>query len=233
MSINNINPRGGTGVIHDGLRRYMIGVFNKMFMALCLTGVVSALCVSSEQILSFMTGGFHLVLVLATLGIVIYLSARINKMASDTANSLFWVYAALVGAMLSPLFAIYTGESIANAFFMTAIFFGSMSLVGYTTKKDLTSLGTFMLVGLICLVITSIVNVFFIKSSGLEIGLSALCVIIFCGLTAYDVQKIKMFYNPSDPAEVSAKKSILGALSLYLDFLNMFLALLRLFGNRR
>ena len=219
-------------VMGDGLRKYMISVYNKMFMALCLTGAVSFVCISNPNILQFMMGGFSIFLMIATFGIVIYLSARINKIDSEKAKALFWLYSALLGAFLSPLFVIYTGESIANAFFMTAIFFGGMSLYGYITKKDLTGVGSFMTVGLFAVIITSIVNIF-LQSSGLQTGLSALCVIIFCGLTAYDVQKIKAFYNPSIDEETLKKRAILGSLSLYLDFINLFLALLRLFGNRR
>lgn len=222
----------GQVLMSDGLRKYMISVYNKMFMALCLTGLVSFACASNPDILAFMTGGFSFILMLATFGIVIYLSARINKIDSEKAKALFWLYAALLGAFLSPIFVLYTGASIANAFFTTAIFFGGMSLYGYTTKKDLTAVGSFMTIGLFAVIITSVVNIF-LKSSALQVGLSALCVIIFCGLTAYDVQKIKEFYNEAYDEETLKKRAILGALSLYMDFINLFLALLRLFGDRR
>lgn len=217
----------------NGLRKYMISVFNRMFLALGLTGIVSYLCASSPQVLAFMAGGFSIVLMLATFGIVIYLSARFNKIDSEKANALFWIYAALLGAFLSPLCMAYTGESIANAFFTTAVFFGSLSLYGYTTKKDLTSVGSFMTIGLFAIIITSFVNVFFLKSSALQLGLSALCVIVFCGLTAHDVQKIKNIYDEALDHENLKKIAILGALSLYMDFINLFLALLRLLGDRK
>jgi FtsH-binding integral membrane protein len=130
------------------------------------------------------------------------------------------------------MLAMYTGESIANSFFMSAVFFGGMSLYGYVTKKDLTGVGSFMIVGLFAVIITSLVNLF-LKSSGLQMGLSALTVIIFCGLTAYDVQKIKTFYSEALDEETLKKRAIIGSLSLYLDFINLFLSLLRLLGNRR
>ncbi len=228
----NFQTKSAT-IIDEGLRQYMRAVFTRMFLALCMTGVVAALCTSSPAILGFMSGGMSMLLMLATFGIVLYMSVRINKISTDTANGLFWLYSALIGAFLSPLFAIYTGESIANCFFMTATFFGGMSLLGYTTKKDLTSLGSFMFVGLICLIITSFINIFFLKSSSLQLGLSALTILIFAGLTAFDVQKIKQFYNPNEPVEIAGKRAILGALSLYMDFINMFLAMLRLLGDRK
>lgn len=229
----NSNVQTGPILIDNGLRKYMRSVFNRMFVGLCITGLVSFLCISSPETLNFMAGGFSMLLMLLTFGIVIYISARINKIAPDTANSLFFIYSALIGAFLSPLFVMYTGASVANCFFMTAAFFGGMSLLGYTTKKDLTSVGSFMFVGLICLVITSFVNMLFLKSSMLQLGLSALTLIIFAGLTAFDVQKIKHFYNPNEPADISSKRAILGALNLYMDFINMFLAMLRIFGDRR
>ena len=219
-------------IMGDGLRKYMISVYNKMFLALCLTGLVAFICSTSPEILAFMSGGFSIILMIATFAIVIYISARINKIDSEKASGLFWIYSALLGVFLSPLFAIYTGESIANSFFMTAIFFGGMSLYGYTTKKDLTNVGSFMRVGLFTVIISSIVNLF-LKSSVIQIGLSALCIIIFAGLTAFDVQKIKSFYDLNLDEETLKKRAVIGALSLYLDFINMFLSILRFLGDRR
>ena len=216
----------------NGLRKYMTSVFNKMFLALCLTGIVSYICTMNEQLLAVLSRGVGVILTIATFGIVIYITARIHKIATDTANALFWIYSALTGASLSPLFFVYTGESIASAFFTTAIFFGSMSAYGYITKKDLSGVGSFMTVGLISIIIASLVNIF-LKSSLVQMGLSVLSIIVFCGLTAYDIQKIKSFYNPSDDADVNAKRGVIGALSLYLDFLNIFLSLLRLLDNRK
>lgn len=219
-------------IMENGLQKYMISVYNRMFFALCLTGAVAFICSMNPEILAFMAGGFSIVLMIATFAIVFYISARINRLTADKAGSLFWLYSALLGAFLSPLFAIYTGESLANSFFMTAIFFGGMSLYGYVTKRDLTGVGSFMTVGLFAVIISSIVNLF-LKSSALQIGLSALCIVIFSGLTAYDVQKIKRFYDSSLDSESLSKRAVIGALSLYLDFINMFLAMLRFLGDRR
>ncbi|MDR0942194.1 MAG: Bax inhibitor-1/YccA family protein [Holosporales bacterium] len=230
--MSNGNFGSGPILAGDGVRKYMTLVYNKMFLALCLTGAVSFVCALNADVLAFLAGGFSILLILATIGIVIYISARINKIDSEKAKGLFWLYSALIGASLSPIFAAYTGESIANAFFMAALFFGGMSLYGYVTKKDLTGVGSFMIVGLWTVVISSIVNIF-LQSSGLQIGLSALSVMIFCGLTAYDVQKIKEFYNETLDEETLKKRAIIGSLSLYLDFINLFLSLLRLLGNRR
>ena len=216
----------------SGLQKYMMSVYNKMFMALGLTGIVSLVCASNPDVLQFMAGGFSFILMLAMLGIVFYLSAGIRNMDVDRANALFWVYSALVGASISPIFAIYTGESIATSFFTAAMFFGGMSLYGYTTKKDLTVMGSFMIVGLFAIIITSIVNLF-LKSSALQMGLSALSIIVFCGLTAYDIQKIRSFYATSADEETLKKVAVLGALNLYLDFINIFLHLLRFLGKRR
>jgi FtsH-binding integral membrane protein len=230
MNLGSFNK--GSVVLDDKLRLYMRAVFLRMFMALSLTGIVSFICVSSPELLEIMSGGAAL-FGIVTFGIVIYLSTRINKIQATTANTLFWIYSACQGAFLSPLFALYTSASIANAFFMTAIFFGGMSLYGYTTKKDLTRLGSFMTVGLICIIVTTLVNVFILKNSGLQTGLSALTIIVFCGLTAFDVQKIRGFYSFSDNEETLDKKAIFGALALYLDFINIFLHILRFVGDRK
>ncbi|MDR2598264.1 MAG: Bax inhibitor-1/YccA family protein [Holosporales bacterium] len=219
--------------VNEGLRKYMLSVFNKMFMALCLTGGVSFVCGSNPEVVAAMQGGLSTLLFVVTLGIVFYLSSRIGKISPDTAQALFWVYAALVGASISPIIARYTGESIANAFFTSAAFFGGLSLYGYTTSKDLTGIGSFMLTGLIVVILSSFINVFFLHNSLLETGLSVLSVIIFSGLTMYDIQKIKHYYSETQGDEVVAKCSIIGALALYLDFLNLFLALLRIVGNRK
>jgi FtsH-binding integral membrane protein len=211
----------------------MISVFNKMFWALCLTGCVSYVCGASPEILAVLQGGFSMVLFIATLGIVVYLSARINKISSEKAQALFWLYSALVGASISPIIASYTGESIANAFFTSAAFFGGLSIYGYTTTRDLTGVGSFMIVGLIAVIISSFINIIFLKSSALSLGLSAISIIIFGGLTMYDVQKIKNYYDASCDEQTIASRAVIGALNLYLDFLNLFLMLLRFIGNRK
>ncbi|MDR1034530.1 MAG: Bax inhibitor-1/YccA family protein [Holosporales bacterium] len=228
-----MNFTSGPVQVDEGLRKYMLSVFNKMFMALCLTGSVAFICGSKPEIVAAMQGGLSTILFIATLAIVLYLSAKINKLTPEKAQSLFWLYSVFVGASISPIVAIYTGESIANAFFTSAAFFGGLSLYGYTTSKDLTGIGSFMLTGLIVVILSSFINVFFLKSSLLDLGLSVLSVIIFGGLTMYDIQRIKSCYSESYGEEAVARCSVIGALCLYLDFLNLFLALLRIVGNRK
>ena len=214
-----------------GLRAYMIGVFNKMFVALGITSAVSFLIVSNQSLLrTFCSGGVMLLCTVATLALGFILPLRLHKMSVSTANNLLLLYSALMGTFLSPVIAMYAGKSIAMAFFTAATFFGGMSLVGYTTKKDLTSLGTFMFVGLIVVVLSSLVNTFFIKSQGFSLALSALSVVIFMGLTAYDLQNIKKAYSIAPSNEALSKISIFGALQLYLDFINIFIHLLQIFG---
>jgi FtsH-binding integral membrane protein len=225
--------RGGASVIDGGLRKYMISVFNRMFTALCVTGSAALLFSSSPAMLRFMMSGASFLLFIGMLAMVFYITRKINDISVSVASGLFWAFSCVMGASLSPMFVVYTGASLANCFFMTAMFFGGMSLMGYTTKKDLTSVGSFMIVGLICLVVTSLVNSFFLKSGPLQLGLSVIALVIFAGLTAYDIQKIKQLYSSVDDADIVGKKAILGALTLYLDFVNMFVAMLRIFGSRR
>jgi FtsH-binding integral membrane protein len=161
-----------------------------------------------------------------------WMSFGLAKMRASKAQTLFWVFAALMGASLSSIFMVYVGASIARVFFITAGTFAAMSLYGYTTKTDLSKLGSFLMMGLIGIIIASIVNIF-LKSSQMEFIISIIGVLIFVGLTAYDTQKIKDIYYDGGDSEVMAKKSIMGALTLYLDFINLFIMLLRLFGQRR
>jgi FtsH-binding integral membrane protein len=169
---------------------------------------------------------------LAPLGVVLYMSAKINKMAASTAQTTFWVFASLMGISLSSIFLTYTGASITRVFFITSITFGAMSLYGYTTKRDLTKLGSFLMMGLIGIIVASVVNMF-MRSTMMDFVISILGVLIFVGLTAYDTQKIKNMYVASDTGELMGKKAVMGALTLYLDFINLFIMLLRLFGQRR
>jgi FtsH-binding integral membrane protein len=169
---------------------------------------------------------------LAPLGIVMYMSFGISKMSASKAQMAFWIFAALMGASLASIFVVYTQMSIARVFFITAGTFGAMSIYGYTTKKDLTKLGSFLMMGLFGIIIASVVNIF-MKSSMMYFVISILGVLIFVGLTAYDTQKIKNMYLASDSGELMGKKAVMGALTLYLDFINLFLMLLRLFGQRR
>lgn len=168
---------------------------------------------------------------LAPLGFVLALSFGINKMSASTAQMVFWAFAAVMGVSLSTIFLTYTGSSIARVFFISAGAFAGLSLFGYTTKKDLTAMGSFLMMGLIGIILAMIVNIF-LASSALQFTISVIGVLIFAGLTAYDTQRIKSSYYEGDGSETAAKKSLMGALSLYLNFINMFLMLLSLFGNR-
>jgi len=168
---------------------------------------------------------------LAPLGFVFYLSAKINKMSVSAAQTTFWIFSAIMGLSLASIFIQFTGASIARVFFITSGTFAGMSLYGYTTKKDLNKLGGFLIMGLIGIIIASIVNMFF-QSGPMQFAISVIGVLIFVGLTAYDTQKIKNMYLAGDNNEVSGKKSVLGALTLYLDFILMFQFLLMFLGNR-
>ena len=240
-----LNPRGplasrygfGAGAadraaVDEGLRSYMLRVYNYMASGLLLSGIVAWLVASNEQLLYIVHGTpLKWVLIFGTLGMVFFLAARVHAMKASTAQAMFWLYAALNGATLSYVLVAYTGESVARAFVITSATFGAMSLYGYTTKRDLSGWGSFLFMGLIGLIIAGVVNIF-LASSMLAFMISAIGVLVFTGLTAYDTQQIKEMYLESDSAEDASKKSIMGALRLYLDFLNIFLMLLHLFGNR-
>ncbi len=219
----------------SGLRAYMIGIFNKMFMALGLTGAVAFILSTNAQLMSYMlrSSVLSILLLVATFGIAFTLSFRIYKIQVSTANNLFWAFATLTGVSFAPIFVVYTGSSIAMAFFASAALFGGMSLIGYTTRKDLTSLGTFLFVGMIVIMVTSLLNFLFFHNSMLSLVLSAVMVLVFCGLTAYDVQKIKESYSYAPSNEALSKFAVIGAFSLYLDFINLFTHLLRFLGDRK
>ncbi len=230
-------------VIDQGLRSYMLKVYNYMGSALLVTGIValitfkfSVLSLSPLTLTSLgnslYNSGLAWIVMLAPLGVVLYMSFGIRKMSASKAQTTFWIFAALMGLSLSSIFLVYTGTSITRVFFITAGTFGAMSIYGYTTKRDLTKFGSFLMMGLIGIIIASIVNIF-MKSSMMYFVISILGVLIFVGLTAYDTQKIKNMYLSSDSGELMGKKAIMGALTLYLDFINLFIMLLRLFGQRR
>ena len=230
-------------VIDQGLRSYMLKVYNYMGSALLVTGIValitfkfSVLSLSPLTLTSLgnslYNSGLAWIVMLAPLGVVLYMSFGIRKMSASKAQTTFWIFAALMGLSLSSIFLVYTGTSITRVFFITAGTFGAMSIYGYTTKRDLTKFGSFLMMGLIGIIIASIVNIF-MKSSMMYFVISILGVLIFVGLTAYDTQKIKNMYVSSDSGEVIGKKAVMGALTLYLDFINLFIMLLRLFGQRR
>ncbi len=219
-------------VIDEGLRTYMLSVYNYMASGLALTGVVAFFVANTPVLMDAVFGTPLIWLVMfSPLIIVFMLSARIHKMSVVAAQATFWVFATLMGMSLASIFIVYTGTSIARVFFITAGVFGAMSLYGYTTKRDLTGWGSFLFMGLIGVIIASIVNIF-LGSSMLYFAISVIGVLVFTGLTAYDTQKIKEMYVESDASAVATKKAIMGALRLYLDFINLFLMLLRLFGNR-
>ncbi len=216
-----------------GLRAYMLRVYNYMCVALALTGAVAFFVSTSPTLLQAIYGTpLMWVVFLAPLGMVFFLSARIHKMSAGTAQTMFWIFAALVGLSLASIFIVYTGASVARTFFITAGAFAGLSLVGYTTKRDLSGMRTFLFMGVIGLIIAMVVNMF-LGSSGLQLLISVAGVLIFAALTAYDTQQIKLMYYEADSGEVATKKSIIGALKLYLDFLNMFLFLLHILGMAR
>ena len=233
-------------VIDEGLRAYMLKVYNYMTTGLLLTGLIAyffgkASIVTNElgQIIGVTSIGALLfgsplkwVVMLAPLGFVFYLSARINKMSVSSAQITFWIFSAIMGLSLASIFIVYTQASIARVFFISSGTFAAMSLYGYTTKKDLTKLGGFLFMGLIGIIIASLVNLFF-QSSALHFAISVIGVLVFVGLTAYDTQSIKNMYYAGDSESVGGKKALMGALRLYLDFINLFIMLLRLFGQRR
>jgi uncharacterized protein len=217
-----------------GLRSYMQKVYNNMGIALAISGFVSFFVANSPALMQAIFGSpLKWVALLAPLGFVFFLGAKINKIPATTARNYLWIFSGLMGLSLAPIFLAYTGASIAKTFFITASVFGAMSLYGYTTKKDLSSWGSFLIMGLIGLIIASLVNLF-LQSSALDFALSAIGVLIFTGLTAYDTQKIKtMYYQIANSSEAISKAATMGALSLYMDFINLFLMLLRFFGDRR
>ncbi|MCH7487586.1 MAG: Bax inhibitor-1/YccA family protein [Proteobacteria bacterium] len=219
--------------IDVGLRQYMLKVYNFMASGLALTGAVAYGMTLSETAMQLIFGTpLFWVVALAPLGFVFYLSSRMDRIQASTAQTLFWIFSALMGMSLASIFIVYTGTSIARVFFITAGTFAGMSLYGYTTKRDLTGWGSFLFMGLIGIIIASLVNLF-LQSSGLHFVISVIGVLVFVGLTAYDTQKIKNLYSGTDSDEVRDKKAIMGALRLYLDFINLFIMLLHLFGARR
>ena len=218
--------------IDVGLRSYMLRVYNYMCIGLALTGAVAFAASTSGELMNAIHGtALRWVVMLAPLGFVFFLSARIHSMKAATAQTLFWVYAGLMGLSLSYIFLAFTGECIVRVFFITSAAFAGLSLYGYTTKKDLSGFGTFLVMGVIGILIASVVNIF-LESSALHFAISALGVLIFAGLTAYDTQRIKAIYAAGDHSETHEKKAIMGALTLYLDFINMFIFMLQFFGNR-
>ena len=235
-----------TVVMDEGLRAYMLKVYNYMATGVLLTGIIALLSFKMSVVTdpngaivgltefgsAIYLSGLKWIVMLAPLGIVFYMSFGINKMSASRAQTTFWVFAALMVLSLSSILLVYTGLSVTRVFFISSATFGAMSIYGYTTKRDLTKLGSFLMMGLFGIIIASLVNIF-MKSTMMYFVISILGVLIFVGLTAYDTQKIKNMYLVSDSGELMGKKAVMGALTLYLDFINLFIMLLRLFGQRR
>jgi hypothetical protein len=229
-----------------GLRAHMIRVYNYMAGGVALTGIVAwvtyqmAVVTNAAGAITGLTpfgqtlfsSPLIWVVMLAPLGLVFFMSFRIGHMQASTARTLFFVYAGAVGLSLATIFMVYTQTSITRVFFITAASFGALSLYGYTTQRNLDAMGSFLMMGLFGLIIAMLVNIFLV-SSALQWAISVIGVLIFAGLTAWDTQKIKEFYDPMDDGTVAGRKAVMGALNLYLDFLNMFMFLLRMFGDRR
>jgi FtsH-binding integral membrane protein len=216
-----------------GLRAYMQRVFGMMGLGLGITGLVAFWVSNSPTMLQAIYGTPLIwVVFLAPVIMAFIFGMRIHAMRASTAQIMFWVFSGVMGLSLASIFLVYTGESITRTFFIAAATFAATALFGYTTKRDLTGMGSFLLMGLIGLIIASVVNIFLV-SSALQWTISVLGVLIFTGLTAYDTQKIKEMYFEGDGAEVGTKKAVIGALNLYMDFINLFLFLLQFFGDRR
>jgi hypothetical protein len=240
QGVEQTGARAGV-VVDEGLRAHMLKVYNYMTSGVLLTGIVALLTYNSETLTNllyrsqdgFIVGysGLGWVALLSPLAFVLFMSFGAKKMKVPTLQAMFWGFAAVMGLSLSSIFFIYAGMSIAKIFFITAAAFGSLSLWGYVTKKDLSGWGSFLFIGLIGIIIAMVVN-FFLASPMMDYLISVIGVLVFAGLTAYDTQKIRNMYFMYQDGTMAKKGAIMGALSLYLDFINMFLFLLRLFGNR-
>jgi uncharacterized protein len=222
-----------------GLRSYMLSVYNYMASGVLLTGIV-ALGFANSSLINLLVSPesgsptlLFWVALFAPLGLVMWISWGINRISTGTAQALFWAIAALIGVQFSSLFLVYTGVSIAQTFFAVAAAFMGLSLFGYTTKKDLSGWGSFLIMGVVGIFVALLINMF-LRSPALDLAISAIGVLVFAGLTAYDTQKIKsVYFSVAGHGEAMAKTAVLGALNLYLDFINMFLFLLRFMGDRR
>jgi len=227
-------PIGGADAqaIDQGLRTHMISVYNYMTLGVAMTGLVAYFVSSSPDLVqAIFATPLKWVALFAPLGLVMALSFGINRMSAGTAQLMFWLYAALNGVALATIFLVYPIGDITRVFFISAATFGALSLYGYTTPRSLTGFGSFLFMGLVGIVIASVVNLF-LASSAMTFAISVIGVLVFAGLTAYDTQKIKEMYLEADDGETAGKKAIMGALALYLDFINLFLMLLRLLSNR-
>ncbi len=219
--------------IDEGLRAYMLAIYNYMGLGLAITGLTAFVVATSPALWQPIFGTpLKWVVMLAPLGFVFFLSARVHSMSVSAAQLTFWAFALVMGLSMASIFLVFTGQSIARVFFITAGTFGAVSLYGYTTKRDLSQFGSFLVMGLIGIVIASLVNLF-LGSSALQFAISVIGVLVFTGLTAWDTQRLKEEYVASASGEMVAKQAIMGALSLYLNFINLFMMLLQLFGQNR
>jgi FtsH-binding integral membrane protein len=222
---------GSSLAIDTGLRTYMLRIYNYMAAGVGLTAVVAWLTYQLTGP-ALLQSPLMWVFILAPLGLVFFIGARINTLSVGTARLLFFLYAGLVGISLSTLLHIYTSASITRVFFIAAAMFGALSIFGYSTRRDLSGLGSFLFMGLIGVIVASLVNLF-LRSTGLDWLISIVGVGVFAGLTAYDTQRIKAMYDSKDDETTAGRKSVIAALSLYLNFINLFMMLLRLLGGRR
>jgi uncharacterized protein len=227
-----VQSTGAQVGIDVGLRDYMLRVYNYMASGLALTGIVAYVAAFSGFYESIARTPLMWLIILAPLGLVMWMSYGIQRMQASTAQMVFWLFSGLMGLSLASVFLYFTGASVARVFFITAGTFAAMSLYGYTTQRDLSQFGSFLFMGLIGIVIASLVNLF-IGSTALQFAISVIGVLVFTGLTAYDTQQIKEMYYAGDGYEVAGKKAIMGALRLYLDFINLFMMLMQLLGTRR
>src|SRR5690606_38801745 len=224
--------RTADGAVDAGLRSYMLSVYNYLGSGVLLTGIVAMLAYNSGFTASMIGSPLMWVVMLATLAFVMVLSFGINKLSTTAAQAIFWVYAAVMGLSMSTIFLAFTQTSIAQTFFATAAAFLGLSLYGYTTKRDLSGFGTFLIMGVFGILVAMLLNAFIFQSGALSLAISVIGVLVFAGLTAYDTQKIKSMYFYVRGTDFVGKSVVMGALSLYLDFVNMFTFLLNLLGSR-
>ena len=229
-------PRAGDAVARSatydaGLRAHMLKIYNYMGSAVLLTGIVALVAANTGFAAAMLGSPLKWLVILSPLAIVMAMSFGANRFSTPTLQAMFWAFATLMGLSMSTIFLVYTGESIAVTFFATAGAFAGLSLYGYTTKKDLSGFGTFLVMGVIGLLIAMVINIF-VQSSALAMGISFIGVLIFAGLTAYDTQKLKVQYEVVRGSDFAGKAVVLGALTLYLDFINMFQFLLSFMGSR-
>jgi len=229
----NTYAQSQSTAIDQGLREYMMKVYNYMTSGLAISGLVAWGFASSDTLMQAVFGsGLQWIVMLAPLGFIFFLGARLQKMSLSAAQITFWAFAAVMGISLSSILYAFTGLSVARVFLITCSTFAAMSIYGYTTKRDLTKFGSFLIMGLIGIILASIVNIF-MQSSAMHFIISCVGVLVFVGLTAYDTQRIKSTYYQVAGTNFAGKAAIMGALTLYLDFINLFIMLMQLFGQRR